>query len=64
VGARDSDVFVHVEGNDILEGDLVGFVCGDELLVYLDWGGAGWQTEDEWVGGRWVVGVDAVWEMC
>lgn len=49
MGGGDADVFVHVEGYDILEGDAAGFVGGDEEAVDDNWAGAGGEAEDEGV---------------
>lgn len=53
----------HVEGDDIGEGDAAFVVGCDEVAVDEDWGGTGWETEDEGVGGGGCEVVDAVWDV-
>lgn len=60
VGGGDVDVFVHVEGYDVLEGDSSLVICLDEILIYQDRRGTGWEAEDERVLGCGVEVVDAV----
>lgn len=57
----DADVLVHVEGDDVLEGDAAGFVGGNEEAVDGDWAGAGGEAEDERVRGGGVEVFDSVW---
>ncbi|KFY19981.1 hypothetical protein V493_07778 [Pseudogymnoascus sp. VKM F-4281 (FW-2241)] len=61
VVGRDAYVFVHVEGDDILEGDAAGFVGGDEESVDDDWAGAGGEAEDEGLRGGGVEVFDSAW---
>ena len=61
VGGGDADVFVHVEGDDIFEGDAAFFVGGDEEAVDGDGAGAGGEAEDEGVRGGGVEVFDSVW---
>jgi hypothetical protein len=51
----------HVEGHDILEGDLAGAVTLDEDLVDELRAAASWQTEDERVLRGWLECLDAAW---
>jgi len=46
-----SDVFIHVEGDDVLEGELTGLVELDQVSVDTDWGGTGGESENEGLGG-------------
>lgn len=45
-----SNVFIHVEGDDVLEGELASLVELDEVSVNTDGGGAGGETQDEGLG--------------
>lgn len=44
-------IFIHVECDDILEGDLSGLVHSDELGIDIQRSGAGRQSEYEWLVG-------------
>lgn len=45
-----SNVFIHVEGDDVLEGELASLVELDEVSVDTDGGGTGGETQDEGLG--------------
>ena len=44
---RQTDILVHVECNDILEGDLAGLVLTDQFSIHTQRGGAGRQTKNK-----------------
>lgn len=46
-----SDVFVHVEGDDVLEGKLASLVELDEVSVDTNGGRTGGKSENEGLGG-------------
>ena len=43
----DANIFVHVEGHDVFEGDAAGFVGFDEQFVDAFWTASCGQAEDE-----------------
>ena len=67
-------IFIHVECDDILEGDLSGLVHSDELGIDIQRSGAGRQSEYEWLvgllslcldgGGNVVGGPDRAFLLC
>ena len=56
---RQTYIFVHIEGNDILEGNLTGFVQANQFLVCSDRGPSGRKTENERLVGNSSLGLDA-----
>lgn len=55
---READVLVHVEGDDVLEGDFAILVLLDKVLVDDFWTASCWETEDEGFLGCGVIGLD------
>jgi len=60
---RDADVFVHVEGNHVLEGNLAFLVETHQLLISTNGRGTGRQTKDEGFLGRGLESLDALHDM-
>ena len=44
---RDADVFVHIEGDDVLEGDTASLMSSHECTVHTEGRRARRETEDE-----------------
>ena len=55
---RQAYILVHVEGDDILEGNLSVAVHTDEFIVRIDGGGTGRQTQDKGFIGNSGFGLD------
>ena len=60
VGGEEGEVFVHVEGVDVREGEETVAVEGDEVLIDFERGGAGGEAQDEGAGDGGGEGGDAV----
>lgn len=51
----------HVEGNDMLKGNVASFVTLDQTLVYQDRTASRWQAQDERSLGRRTESFDTLW---
>lgn len=58
-----SDVFIHVEGDDVLEGELAGLVELDQVSVDTNRGRTGGKSENEGLGGSGSELLDALFDV-